>query len=628
MTSPEMYYHAEGGVVAFNQGGDVAPKVTAFDTGGAANNPYSTGQIGNFFYSPESYVDTARSWANNFLNKGEQTYNMASDAYTGNKHLADLISSGAMGNANLFDDAAAQGVSRYEQQYGPAMKQFLETAKNWASPSNLARMRGQAVAGVGQAFDAQADSAARSLKGYGLDPQTVASRLDATVRTQRAAAQAAAGTQSDINNELIGQQMLGQAVGQGQADAGVTQGFAGVGTAKGNQAINTQLATEASRQSGMGSPQGWGQLGSTEMAQWPKAYLDAMNTQNQQGALWNDINRTNIARDQQAYNQGSGFGAIAGGLLGAASNMVSFSPIKFSEGGVVPGYAGGGSTYRRFMQGDYYGTPEDLELPRSSFEKGFQATRGRSSNKPFKIDLSGGSDSVSPTGPQGSGPGGSYTPADFASPTGPVGSGAGGEYLPGDLDAFSTGFAHGGVGGTIGSIVGSIGGSVVGGPIGGYIGGRLGRAVGGTAEDAISGHPENIDDEWEAAIPGGDMIFGGGGGGGGGGREPSGGIEEDWGYARGGPAQAIKTGAVVPQSAAVPGIKGPDRVPAMVQPGEGILPLRVMQHIGQKGLQAIIDKVDKDTGRGPQPAAKGVSKPMPRQAMQTGPTFMSPGAMQ
>ena len=98
--------------------------------------------------------------------------------------------------------------------------------------------------------------------------------------------------------------------------------------------------------------------------------------------------------------------------------------------------------------------------------------------------------------------------------------------------------------------------------------------------------------------------------------------------ARGGSVPgAIQTGAVVPRSAALPGIKGPDSVPAMVQPGEGILPLRVMQHIGQKGLQAIIDKADRETGRGPQPAAHGVSKPMPRQAMQTGPTFASQGAM-
>jgi len=77
----------------------------------------------------------------------------------------------------------------------------------------------------------------------------------------------------------------------------------------------------------------------------------------------------------------------------------------------------------------------------------------------------------------------------------------------------------------------------------------------------------------------------------------------------------------------VSGIKGPDKVPAMVQPGEGILPKRVMDHIGKKGLNAIIAKVDKETGVAPQPVG-GVRKPVPQQAIQTGPTFASQGALQ
>lgn len=667
MPSPEMYYHAEGGVVSS------PPKVTAFDTGGTtgqggpAANPYMTGSISNFSYDPNAYVDNAKAWANRFYDQGQQSYQMALDSYNKNQHTADLISSGAMGSADMFDNAAKAGVSRYEEQYAPAMKQYLDTARDWASPQNLALMRGQAVSGVGQAFDAQADSAARSLRSAGLDPGTIASRLDSGIRTNRAAAQAAAGTSSDINNRLIGQQMLGTGIGQGQADAGVTQGFAGVGTAQKNQAINANLATEASRQAGMGAPQGWGQLASTELAQWPKAYIDAMNVENQQGALWNDISRTNLAANQQAYNQGSGFGAIAGAGLGAASNMFSFEPFKIAKGGVVPGYAGGGSTYRRFMAHDFYGTPEDIEPEsESGFAKGMKSTQGGKKNPMFKFewDKSGG---TSPTGPQGSGPGGAYTPQDFATPSGPVGSGPGGDYTTGDFSPggqyydYSTGLNRGGevgkygIGGTIGQIIGTIGGSIIGGPVGGMIGSRLGKALGGTAEDAIGGHSEKIGDEWESALPGvgggsgggfgGIMNMIGGGGGGGAAAGAAGGASDFLGaggsdalsgigaiYARGGMArpgmpQAIQTGSVVPQSAAVPGIKGPDKVPAMVQPGEGILPLRVMRHIGQKGLQAIIDKVDKDMGRGQQPTAQGQPGPMPRQAMQTGPTFASQGAL-
>jgi hypothetical protein len=395
-----------------------------------------------FGYDPTQYVTQAGQWANNMWGTGQTQYGWAGNQFNKNAGTADLVTGAALKNAGVFDDAANAGVSRYENLYAPAMKQQLDYAQQYASPENLALARGQAVAGVGQAFDAQAKAAADSLQSYDIDPGAIAARLDATVRTQRAAAQAGAGTQSDINRQLVGQQLLGQAINTGQTDVGIAGQQAGIAAANRNQAVNTGLATTASGASTMGTAPQWAQMGATQLQQWPKAELDSLHASNEQGGLWNDINRTTNQAQQFASQQGSGFGAAAGAGLGALSSMVKFAPIALAEGGVVPQLQDGGAA-------------------------------------------------------------------------------------PG-------------------------------------------------------------------VTPG---------------------------------VTAIQTGSVVPPTASVPGIQGPDKVPAMVEAGEGIIPKPVMDYIGQQGFQAFLQKNFKAMGLGPQPPAQGKQKPVPPQAVQTGPTFASQGAL-
>jgi hypothetical protein len=88
---------------------------------------------------------------------------------------------------------------------------------------------------------------------------------------------------------------------------------------------------------------------------------------------------------------------------------------------------------------------------------------------------------------------------------------------------------------------------------------------------------------------------------------------------------AIQTGDTVPASAQVPGIEGPDNVPAMVAAGEGILPQRFMKWRGEQWLQKEIAKADKEMQK---PQVAGPEEgPTPQAAIQTGPTFASEGAM-
>lgn len=327
--------------MAFNALSAISPIAAiaqAGQGGGGGGGGQQQGQQQPFGYDPSNYITEATKWAENWLGKGDTEYQFAKDQFAKNEGVSDAVVKAAQAQAGLFDDASRAGLSRYEQMYAPAMKEQMDFARGYASPERMARARGQAMAGVGQAFDAQADEAARSLKGYGLDPMAVSSRLDSDVRTKRAAAEAGAGTQSDINTELIGQQLIGQAINTGMQDQAITGQQAGLSQAARNQAVNTGLATTASGVASRGSAQGWAGLGGTELKEWPKASLDAMHASNEQGSLWNDVNKTNLAAQEAAYNRSSGTGSLIGAGLGT---LASLAPLAFS-GGVVPEYQEGG----------------------------------------------------------------------------------------------------------------------------------------------------------------------------------------------------------------------------------------------------------------------------------------------
>src|SRR5262245_34080124 len=109
-----------------------------------------------FGYDPSQYVAQATNWANTMWGRGTDQYKWAQDQFAKNEGTANRVVDAAFRNSDMFDDAARAGVSRYESMYAPAMAQQLDFARNYASPENLALYRGQAMAGVGQAFDAQA----------------------------------------------------------------------------------------------------------------------------------------------------------------------------------------------------------------------------------------------------------------------------------------------------------------------------------------------------------------------------------------------------------------------------------------------------------------------------------------
>jgi len=560
-----------------------------------------------FGYDPTQYVSQATQWANDFYTKGNDQYQWAKDQFAKNEGIANQIINSSLSNSTMFDDAARAGVSRYEQMYAPAMAEQLNFARNYASPENLALYRGQAIAGVGQAFDAQAAAASDSLKSYGLDPKAVASRLDATIRTQRAAAQAGAGTQSDINAKLTGQQLLGQAIQTGQQDAAVTNQFGSMGAANRNQAINTGLATTASGASTLGTAPQWQAMGAQQLKEWPKAELDAMDASNKQGALWNDINRTNLQAQKQAEESGSGIGAAVGAGLGLAAKFLpmafsggvapgtgsrSESGMSFAYGGTVPNFAAGGfwggfaqgmsGTYGKGGGSDplrYRKTNTDSTNPRDAGLPGSDAIAKNAASAYGGVPVPGQEQKVEDTPPAVVGGGGESDASAFADSGYDSGYGA-------------SSSGYGGIGG------GDVGIAGIAGLGGGDVGGGTGIGSGETyARGGVTIGPLG---RLAQHIAGGGMP------------QPQ--------------MQAIQTGSVVPQSAQVPGIPGPDTVPALVAPGEGVFPKDVMQWRGEQWFQKEIVKARREMET--QRVAKPEENPVPPQAQQSGPTFASQGAMQ
>lgn len=89
------------------------------------------------------------------------------------------------------------------------------------------------------------------------------------------------------------------------------------------------------------------------------------------------------------------------------------------------------------------------------------------------------------------------------------------------------------------------------------------------------------------------------------------------------PPQGVAPG-VVPQAASVaPGQPG-DTVPAMLQPDEFVVPKRAVLWFGQKHLQNLVQKADKEMSS-TQPAGGPDVRPVPASTMER-PTFVSQGA--
>lgn len=195
---------------------------------------------------------------------------------------------------------AREDRQRYEDKFRPIEDDLVNEFNTFNSPERQATERGRAMADVGSAFDAQRRNALQRLESYGVDPsQTRNAALDIGMRTQQAAAQAAAATGATRNVEDKSRALRADAINIGKGlpsqvassyGQAVAAGSAGVGGA--NQTTGTSAGAFGNAGAALqGAQGGYGQVGA----------LQTQNFGNQNAAWGNNVN--------QAMG---GLGAVAG----------------------------------------------------------------------------------------------------------------------------------------------------------------------------------------------------------------------------------------------------------------------------------------------------------------------------
>jgi hypothetical protein len=346
----------------------------------ADDNPFVQ-QSSSPIIDMSAYISEMTKRGGQSWQRGTDQYKWAQDEYARNRALADKIQQRALDTGQTFADAAAADLAE-SQGYRPARQEQLQYAMQYTTPERMAANRAQALTGAALASDTAKAAAERNLQSIGVDPSAGRyAGLEAGVAQKKALIQAGVGTTSDRQTELMGQQLLDNAIKTGNVLSGQAINEAGVGLAANKEAVDTGLATTASGAATMGTPMQWEQLGFPEMQEWKNAMISQTELQQKE----NQRNVENALaykkmQDAQAASSSSGIGALLGAGLGIAGSFIggpaggtigsmlgkaigstasgSGSSIAssggfgtFRRGGMVKRYAEGGTTGGRKFGG-------------------------------------------------------------------------------------------------------------------------------------------------------------------------------------------------------------------------------------------------------------------------------------
>lgn len=227
------------------------------------------------------------------------------------------------------DAESAQQYAQYESTYAPLEASYVNQAENWASPSATAEVRGQAMSDVAEQGQAGLNSAAETLRSYGINPGSGRyAALYTGAQPMLGAAEAAAGTTAAQNLRLQQMGLESGAINTGRGLVNATEGLTQAGTGAGSaasgaagtaaQTANQNLSTGSTA---MTNPSQWFNAGANNM----NSYVNAVNGYNTSQAAFNEAGAGEMG----------GLGSALGSVLGAGI-------MKIAKGGVVGRYADGG----------------------------------------------------------------------------------------------------------------------------------------------------------------------------------------------------------------------------------------------------------------------------------------------
>jgi len=224
----------------------------------------------------------------------------------------------------------------------------VSDVRNYASPERKAALRGQAVATVGQAFDAANNNASQNLEGMGVDPGAVRfGALNLSSMMQRAGAQAGAATKSDTDVTNTGLALEGGALSAAAGQPGGAVGTLNAGTGAGTGAVSAGNQTTATSAGSLGNPLGYAGAALGGYGGAAGSLTGAGTGYNSWGQMMNNSYQNQLGQFNAASNSSSGIGSIlgmAGGagasLLGNSSNAAGATGLGMlfaKRGGMIPG---------------------------------------------------------------------------------------------------------------------------------------------------------------------------------------------------------------------------------------------------------------------------------------------------
>lgn len=153
---------------------------------------------------------------------------------------------------------AKEDRARYEDVFRPLEDNLIQEFQEYDSPERRQFERGQAIADVSASFDAARRNALQRLESYGVDPsQTRNAALDIGVRTQQAAAQAAAGTAANQRVEDTARALRADAINIGKGLPSQVAASYGQSLAAGQAGVGGANQTFATGAGAMGNPAQW-----------------------------------------------------------------------------------------------------------------------------------------------------------------------------------------------------------------------------------------------------------------------------------------------------------------------------------------------------------------------------------
>jgi hypothetical protein len=268
---------------------------------------------------------------------GEQQFQWSQQVWNQEQPLMDASTKAQMAleaqqsaSMQQATQEAAQQWGTYEQNYLPEELKLIGQVNNWASPGNQALVRGEAMGDIATQGQAGINTAAETLREYGVNPSAPKyASLYTEAQPMLGAAEAAAGTTASQN---LKEQQLGLESGivnTGRGLVNATGALTTAGTGAGNAGANaaqgagqTGMANLAGTAVGAGATSNLFNAGTGAM----NSYVSAVNGYNQSQADFASAGAAEMG----------GIGSALGGALGLLKIAAKGGPItKFADGGVA-----------------------------------------------------------------------------------------------------------------------------------------------------------------------------------------------------------------------------------------------------------------------------------------------------